>query len=631
MSIQKILKYSKYFDLLIMHEEGIDLPFSDTAKHVFRNVFFRPITQTVQEELNCHLLIVCASSEALIKMSTPLKTLLSSIQSLEIIVLSPNAHSDLSVLKSSLSVRALSANTIPQNENEFVDEMIKVFPSLIKKHNESITEKHYRYIIEQSNALFSIHREGKTIYANNTFKDFFGATNLSELDQHIQNGELAKIIATPGSNQKIISKINKTQDTSSEYFINTYPLKDGETLIGIVPLSAPLHTCEKRLLNRMSFIELLKNAFVIHNGENESIPIVIIYIENSEKIINDNGQNIYNDICKEILLLANSHFGQEAEIAQWHKDVYTVICPDALFEELKHMLEKFHQDVTAHVALEKAVPSLNSFVIDMQGTDLNSAIAIIDHIYHRQLLKDDIAALTYHEVSAVNDALDDKEQVLIYLEKLMFAKSPIKLLNFYKGIRITTSARIVKIADGLVYASIEKMQGYAMKLEQHTVIQATNLPYDLQADVKIVDVGKKITVLSHFQPLKASANNRQYIRIQSDHRMHVTITSSKRVMAGTVMDISIKSIACKINASTILPDIGSPVMLQFSLPLASADEGMANMSVRGKIQYVQSDNEFMKVVVDLDLEEPFESYMIEYIYNRQQALINEIKMIANKL
>jgi PAS domain S-box-containing protein len=535
------------------------------------------------------------------------------------------------VLKSALSIRALSAHNMPQNEDEFVDKMIKVFPYLIKKHNESIAEKHYRYIVEHSNSLFSIQREGKTIYANNTFKDFFGVHNLSELDKHIQEGDIAKILTSPGSNQKIISKIKNTHDISSEYFIHTYPLKDGETLIGIVPLSSPLQTCEKRLLNRMSFIELLKNAFVIHNGENESILVVIIYIENSEKIINDNGQNIYNDICKEILILANSHFGQDAEIAQWHRDVYSVICPGALFEELKQMLEKFHQDVTAHIVIEKAVPSLNSFVIDMQGTDLNNAIGIIDHIYNRELLKDDIAALTYHEVSAVNNALDDKEQILNYLEKLMFAKSPIKLLNFYKGIRITTPARIVKIANGLVYTSLEKMQGYAMKLEQHTVIQATNLPYDLQANVKIVDVGKKITVLSHFQPLKASANNRQYIRIQSDHRMHVTITSSKRVMAGTVMDISIKSIACKINASTTLPDIGSPVMLQFSLPLTSADEGMVNMSVGGKIQYVQSDNEFMKVVVDLNLEEPFESYMIEYIYNRQQALINEIKMIANKL
>lgn len=630
MSLQKIGKYAQHFDLLIVHEEGIELPFLDTAKHVFRKVLFRTLTQTLNEQVHCHLLIVCASSEAL-KTTASLKTLFSSVQSLESIVMCPNAHSDVLVLRASLSIRAMSVHNVPQNEGEFVDEMLKVFPHLIKKHNEAIAEKYHRYIVEHSNSLFCIHRGGKTVYANNPLKAHFGVGSLSEFDQHIQESDIGKILTMPGSNQKVISKMKKSQEASSDYFITTYPLKEGETLIGIFPLTIPLQACEKRLLNRMSFIELLKDSFVMYDGENESIPVVIIHIENSEKIIENNGQNIYNEICKEILILAHSHFGPEAEIAQWHKDVYTVISPSALIEDLKRIVEHLHRDVIAHIAIEKTVPSLNSFVIDMQGVDLNKAIGIIDHIHQKHLLAVDIASLVFHEVSATHHILNDKEQALNYLEKLMFSKSPIKLLNFYKGIRISTQARIMKLSDGLVYISIEKIQGYAMKLEHHTVIQATNIPYDLQANVKIVDVGKKITVLSHFQPLRASANNRQYTRIQSDHRMHVTITSAKRVMAGTIMDISIKSIACKINASTILPDIDALVVLQFGLPLASAMEGIANMSVKGKIQYVQAGDEFTKVVVDLDLEEPFESYMIEYIYNRQQALINEIKLIANKL
>jgi hypothetical protein len=58
---------------------------------------------------------------------------------------------------------------------------------------------------------------------------------------------------------------------------------------------------------------------------------------------------------------------------------------------------------------------------------------------------------------------------------------------------------------------------------------------------------------------------------------------------------------------------------------------MVNMAIEGKIQYVQSSDEFTKIVVILDLQEPYESHLIEYIYKRQQSLINELKMIANKL
>ena len=214
---------------------------------------------------------------------------------------------------------------------------------------------------------------------------------------------------------------------------------------------------------------------------------------------------------------------------------------------------------------------------------------------------------------------------------MTLSNTSVKLLNFYKGIRINTAAKLIKISDDMVYVAIEKIQGYAMKLEQNVVIQGPNIPFDILASVKIVDIAKKIAVLSKFEPLESSGNNRQYIRIQSDHRMHVTISSGKSVISGTILDISIKSIACKLSVSKLPLRLNAPVNLQFTLPLESAEEGMVNMSIAGKVQYVQEGDDFTKLVVELDLIEPYESNLIEYIYARQQALVNEIKIIANKL
>jgi len=627
-SIQKITKFAKHFDLLILHENNLPLPFSETAKEIFNKVLFHPLDQKIEKPLHCHLLIICGSSDAM--NTSSLRAALSSIQRHETIILTPDT-SDINVFKTALSIRSLSVSTIAQNEAAFIDEMGKTLPHVIKKHNESLSEGHHRFIAEHPNYFFCIHKGGRSVYANDSLKRHFGVTTLRDLDLYIDRSEIGNILKIPGSNQKVIPKIVDSNDDWTEYMVHTHPLKDGETLIGMFPLKISLQAAEKRLLNRMSFIELLKDAFVIHNAEKESIPIVMIHIENSEKIIEQNGENTYNDLCKEILVLAQTHFGHEADIAQWYKDVYTVISPGTQMEDLKHSLEQFHKDVTANIAIEQAVPVLDSFVIDMRGVDLNKAIAIIDHIHQKNLLSADLSNLVYHEISATrHDHLDDTDQAIHYLEKLMLSKSPVKLLNFYKGIRISTSGRLAKLSDGLIYVAIEKLQGYAMKLEQNTVIQAANLPYDLHANVKIVDVSKKIAVLFDFQPLKASANNRQYTRIQSDHRMHVTVTSPKSVMAGTILDISIKSIACKVSSVKTPPEIGTSVVLQFNLPQVKGDEVMVAMNVSGKIQYVQKDDEYTKVVVVLELEEPYESYLIEYIYHRQQALINEIKMIANK-
>ncbi|DAB37788.1 MAG: hypothetical protein A2023_03340 [Sulfuricurvum sp. GWF2_44_89] len=629
MSILKIAKYAKHFDLLVVYESGTDLPFRESAESVFRTSDFRSFDQIQIDAspLNCHLLIICGSADLL---RTPdLKNSIALIQSLESIVLTPE-YKDINVLRAALSLRVSSVNAIPQNEEEFVQVMMGIFSTLVKKHNESILSNYDRTISEYSNNLFWIHKEGKAVYANDTLKRKFGIKSLSDLDCFFEEKEMASLLKTSGFSQKIVSRKDSSGE-SKEYFVTNQPLKDSEFLVSMIPLNAPIQKCNKQLHNRMGFIELLKDAFVIHKRENEAIPIIVMYIENSDKIIEMRGEDVYNDICKEILKLAETHFDHDTQMAQWHKDIYTLISSSLTLDELKHKLERFHENLNLEISIEGASPVIDSFIIDMHGVELNKAIGIIDHINQKQLLSRDLAHLVHFQISAAPQEVDEKTQALHYLEKMILTKTPVKLLNFYKGIRISTAARIVKISNDMVYVAIEKIQGYAMKLEGNVVIQGANVPFDILANVKIVDVAKKIAVLSNFEPLQASGNNRQYIRIQSDHRMHVTIATAKSVISGTILDISIKSIACKLSVSKVPLKLDSKVSLQFNLPLERFDGGMVTMAVSGKIQYIQEGDEFTKVVVELNLIEPYESYLIEYIYARQQALVNEIKTIANKL
>lgn len=628
MSIQKIAKYAKHFDLLVLHDVEEIPPFYAAAESVFRTSYFKTIEQLQSDtSFHPHLLIICGSFNFL---KTPeLKSIISSIQSLETLILSSD-FTNINVYKIALSYRASNVGAIPQNEDEFANSMMSIFSTLVKKHNESILNNYERTISEFSNNLFWIHKEGKSVYANDTLKRKFGIKSLGELDRSLEEKDMSTLIKTSGISQKILSK-KEASGNLQEYFVTNQPLKEGEFLISMVPLIAPIQQQEKQLHNRMSFIELLKDSFVIHKRENEPIPVIVMYIENAEKIIEMSGEEIYNDVCKEILKLVLIHFDHDVQIAQWHKDIYTLLASSISLDELKQRLERFHQNLNLEISMESATPVIDSFIIDMHGVELNKAIGIIDHINQKQLLSRDLAHLVHFEISANEHEVDEKQQAINYLEKMIMTNTSVKLLNFYKGIRISTAAKLVKISDELVYISIEKIQGYAMKLEQSVVIQGANIPFDILANVKIVDVAKKIAVLSNFEPLQASGNNRQYIRIQSDHRMHVTISAGRSVISGTILDISIKSIACKLSVSKVPLTLNTPVGLQFNLPMERFDGGMVTMAVVGKIQYIQEGEEFTKVVVELNLAEPFESYLIEYIYARQQALVNEIKMIANKL
>jgi GGDEF domain-containing protein len=628
-SILKIAKYAKHFDLLVVYESGVDLPFRESAESVFRTCTIRSFDQTQVDgiSLNPHLFIICGSAPFL--RTAELKNFILSVQSLETILLSPD-FKDINLLRTALSLRLSGVHAIPQNEEEFVNVMMGVFSTLVKKHNESVLRGYERTISEYSNNLFWIHKGGKAIYVNDTLKRRFGIKNLGDLDPFFENKEMAPLFKTSGFSQKIIS-LKDGEGDDKEYFVTNQPLKEGEALVSMFPLIEAIQKGDKRLHNRMDFIELLKDAFAIQKRENEAIPVIIMYIENGEKIIEMRGEDVYNEICKEIVKLTETHFDHETQMAQWHKDVFTLITSNFSLDELKGRLERFHENLNREISIEGAFAAIDSFIIDMHGVELNKAIGIIDHINQKQLLSRDLAHLVHFQISATPHDVDEKIEALHYLEKMIMTKTSVKLLNFYKGIRISTAAQLVKISNGMVYVAIEKMQGYAMKLEGNVVIQGVNIPFDILAHVKLVDIAKKIAVLSNFEPLEASGNNRQYIRIQSDHRMHVTIAAAKSVMSGTILDISIKSIACRLNVSKAPVKLGSNVSLQFNLPLERFDGGMVMMAVSGKIQYIQEGEEFSKVVVELELMEPYESYLIEYIYARQQALVNEIKTIANKL
>lgn len=620
--MEKVKKYTKFFDLLIIDHNFDNSPLVDLGKRYFRTLRTITHSEEILEELSCHILIIGGTVAEISDKHT--RTQISKIQRIDTFILSDDA-SNIDLYKEALIHRAGFVGKKVNNEDEFAAVLMSMLPHIIKKHNESLAVANHKLIVEKSSHHYWIVRGKKGIFANQAFKQFYGFTDLATFDQSEAAQNLRELHGS-----KILELTSSAQE-SQTFLVTSEKTNESEHLIEMSPIQGDLLLAKNSFLNRISFIELIKDAFVIHKQEDEAIPVVIITVENESKIIEEFGEDIYSDICNEILQMAKSHFNSMSNIALWHKDVFTIIDERATLDELKSSLERLHQNIVAQVSVQGVTPILDSFVIDMSKLELNKAIMIIDNIKNRELVLSDLSHLVYHEVYFDNNDHDIKDQALHYLEKLFLSKSQIKLLSFYKGIRINTIGQIIKMSDGIAYISIEKIQGYAMKLEENVVVQATNLPFDIAAEIKIIDIGRKIAVLHNFKPLKVSANNRQHIRIQSDHRMHVTINALKSVISATIQDISIKSIACRVNNAKGIPEKGTLVTLRFHLPSKRFDEGVVSMLITGRLEFIQEADGYTKVVVILDLEEPYEGFLIEYLYARQQELVSEIKSIVSKL
>jgi hypothetical protein len=622
MSMEKISKYTKFFDLMLIGDEASNQNLYEYTYRYFRTVYRHDFVDLNTKLSSCHLLCITGTFDQIFKAET--KTALASISRIDTVIFTDEPE-NLNLYKEALLIRSSHVGMSVKSEIDLSHILLMILPMMIKKYNESLTALSHKQIAEHSSTLYWIHKNKKSVYANESFKRFFGISAMGDFDTSVAASHLFE------NGDSRIKMLHDATKMEHHVFTEMIPLNHSETLIQITPLPHHIEREKVNFLNRITFIEVLKDAFIIHRDEYEPIPVVIMIMDNQEKIVDEFGENGYNNTCKEILELTKKHFGSHSQIVLWHKDVFLLMNESETLQKLTESLERLHTNIVSHLYAQSVVPVLKSYVLDLSKLELNKAINVIDNIHSKKLISSDLSSLIYHELFFDEGLHSVKDQAIHYLEKLFLSKSQVKLLNFYKGIRISTIGQMIKIADGLVYMGIEKIQGYAMRLEENIVIQATNLPFDIGAEIKLVDIGKKIAVLHNFEPLRVSANNRQHIRIQSDHRMHVTIKALRHIISASILDISIKSIACRVNNAKNIPPLGSLVSMQFHLPSKRFDDGSVNMLVTGHIEFIQETQEFTKLVILLDLEEPYESFMIEYIYARQQELIGELKTIANKL
>ncbi|NOR57835.1 MAG: PilZ domain-containing protein, partial [Sulfurimonas sp.] len=194
------------------------------------------------------------------------------------------------------------------------------------------------------------------------------------------------------------------------------------------------------------------------------------------------------------------------------------------------------------------------------------------------------------------------------------------------GLCINTSSSIMKKTDQEVYVTYEQLQGTVMQFEKETVIQSSNFTKDIVADVKFIDSKKKLALLKNFRFVLGSANARKYSRVTCSQRTPISIIHDRGTLNGEVLDISMNSIAIKTRLYQQIDSLNfSSVTLNFTLPVSSNENGYMKLTLTAEVIFTICDEEFCKVVVNLDEDQANEAILMEYVYNRQKEIIVELK------
>ena len=511
----------------------------------------------------------------------------------------------------------------------------KVISNIKKEFSLYKTTKFEHSIVKSlvNNLYFMVFRAKELKFASQKTYDDFECDDLNDikskicshldLDELLNSDTNVEYILLTASGEKKYNIRSSSSSSTDEKFIYI------ENIIQNTDQNA---SGVEFIKNRIYFIEVLKEKILEQSISQSLLGVVTIQIENMSNLKNDWSVYDIEMAIRDLLLQVEIEIDAHTLLAQYDNGLYLTLFEGLDFEAIKVQASKIENHISAYTQEQNIKPIIGLYAFDINDLELNDILQIISDISREEISLKDIETQRLHRIININEELDDERVIDIFLQATFTNKTPIKLLNIYKGLCISTTSTILKKTDQEVYVSYEQLQGTAMHFEQETVMQSSNFSKDIVADVKYINPKKKFAQLKNFRFVQGNANSRKYSRVTCSQRTPISMLHDSGTLNGEILDISMNSIAIK---TRLYQDIESlkhkTTTLNFTLPVTSHEDGYMKLTLEATVIFTICDEDHCKVVVNLYEDQASESVLMEYVYNRQKEIIVELKRQTSML
>ncbi|WP_372999749.1 PilZ domain-containing protein [Sulfurimonas sp.] len=529
-------------------------------------------------------------------------------------------------LASMLNVKSIIT---PKHDTSKIISNIKT--ELLKNKNAQIQNSIAKSIIKDQ--CFMLFDSNGLKFASNKLYDEFKCTDLEMVKSRIcLELDLAALLKEDISQQKSFNFTGSTQAYNIRSSTSSYNDNKFIYIENISQDAMQLSSGVNFIKNRIYFIEILKEKILETSISKSLFSIITIQIENMSNLRLYWSEYEIEMSIRDLLLQVEIEIDSSTLLAQYDNNLYLTLFEGLDFESTKQKASTIQAKISTYTSKQKIKPIIGLYAFDINALELNTVLKTISDIARESISIKDIEAQKLYRVIDISNELDDARAIDILLQATFTNKTPIKLLNIYKGLCINTSSNIMKKTDQEVYVTYEQLQGTVMNFEKETVIQSSSFTKDIIADVKYIDSKRRLALLKNFRFVQGSANGRRYSRVTCSQRTPISIVHQKGTLSGEVLDISMNSIAIK---TRLYPNIDSLKMMQvslkFTLPVTSSEEGYLKLTLTAEVIFTMCDEEFCKVVVNLDEDQVHEAILMEYVYDRQKEIIVELKKQSTML
>ncbi len=520
----------------------------------------------------------------------------------------------------------LKVKTVITQNQDTQKVIIKIKNDLVVHENEYIQNSLGKSLLQTQHFMF--YKNNKLFFVSNKIFEDFRCESLEDIEKNVCSKLLLDELLVEDSFMKHSIKNNYQKDVS--YSVRSNSINENEKIIYLEPYMDEKipERAFSFISNRLSFIELVKDKLIEKSISKKSFSIITLQIENIKKLQTDLSELELQYFLKELLLQVELHLDKKIILAQYDKDFYVALFEDLDFEGLKTKAQDFHNKLLNFFKNHKYNPIIGLYVFDINKHELNDVLTTLRHIQHRTLSEEEINN-NIEYINKVQDEMDSDEALMVSLDSAFTNGIEFKLLNIYKGLCINTSSKIIKMKENLIYVRVEQLQGTLMKHEKETVLQSSSFYKDIRANVKYIDLKKKIAILEKFQFLSSNANARKYSRVSCSTRTPVVLSHPSGTVNGEILDISVNSIAIKAKYREMMEKIKQKdITMTFVLPTNNNIDGFVKLNLKAKVVFILCEDYKCKIVCDLYKDESNEAVFMEYVYNRQKEIITEVKKMS---
>jgi hypothetical protein len=377
--------------------------------------------------------------------------------------------------------------------------------------------------------------------------------------------------------------------------------------------------------NRIYFIEVLKEKILEKSISDSLLGVITIKVENIAKLRDEWSEYEIEEAIHDLLVEVDIAMESHTVLAQYDNRFYLALFEELDFESIKSKAMSLQNHIASYSKKLKIKPVIGLYGFDINGLELNDILEIISDLSREVITRPEIKNQKLYKIINVSEDMDDTDAIDILLQAVYTNRSPTRLVNIYKGLCINTSSTVLRRTSKEIDVTYKELQGIVMNFEKEVVLQSPSFSKDIVADVIYMDFKKKFARLNNFRFAQGSANARKYSRVTCSQRTPITIVYDKGTLSGTVLDISMNSIAIKTRIYKNIDSLKlSKISLNFTLPTYHGEVGYIKLSLPAKVIFTSCDEEFCKVIVSLYENQDSESILMEYVYNRQKEIILEL-------